>query len=309
MESIKSAVKGSTLYFYHLSHPEDEFIQKMMNMSTDKDDVSHMCYKSIVKNGRIDIIRDIMADMSGTDLQRLARIAVKEKNKEIVELLYKNNLDADFYVLNRDDDRFLVYTYKKGGLEFIKFMGETGFCLDEPLLFSYAFQEKDTDTLNYLLEITTKQLDKLFRTVLANDFDVSFLIEFFSDKIDIIKHKYDILASCASVDDVKSFMELTGITIDSNEPLRFACRRQDRELVEFYLQYGLQVDNETLEFVLFNRYRHSRPIIDLLLKYNVDFSMLNNDYKMDYELIANLENHGLNKDIMLPDIFRLEKLK
>ena len=306
-KTIKDILKGSTLYFYHLAHPEDEFIQEIMKRIAPKNvDISYICYKRIVKEGRIDIIRDIIQDMSELDLESVARIAVKEKDKELVELLYKNNLDTDFHVYNKAEDIFLVYVYKKGGLEFIKFMGETGFCLDEPWLFSAAFDKKDTDTLNYLLEITTKPLDKLFKTVLKGEFDILFLIEFFSDKIYIMDYKNDILTSCKTVDDVKSFIELMNITIDSNGVLKDALSKLNIALTEFYLQYGLQVDSKVLDFVLFDRPRYSRSIIDLLLKYDVDFSLINDKYKVDNEFIANLENHGLNTDIMLPRIFRQE---
>ena len=309
-KNIKTALKASTIYSYHLTHPEDEFIQGVMEkMIPGNADAGSICYKSIIKNNRIDIIRGIIADMAEFELESLATAAVKENNKEVIELLYKNKLNPNFEVYNNNCDHFLVYAYKKGGFEIIKFMGDTGFCLNEAELFSYVLQKNDTDTLNYLIEIVPRSLDDIFEDILCSSFDIKSLVDFFIDKIDIIKHKDTILRYLSrrhSVDDVKLFINLTGITIDSNQPLMLACSRGNLILIEFYLQYGLQVDSEILKIALLSNDRNdnSRAVLDLLLKYDVDFSILNNDHEIDYEFVANLENHGLNRDIMLRPIFR-----
>lgn len=302
---IRDLVKGSSIYFYHLAHPEDVFMQELMDSLVSKhvEFIFYVCYHRIIENDRFDIIRDINEHMSENELESLAIIAVQLGNKEIMELIFKNELNIYFYVFNDSEDIFLVYAYRKRGLEIIKLMGDTGFCLNEPDLFSFVFEPKDIDTLTYLIDITEKSFDELLTDILPYNFDMQFLIDFFVDKINIVNHKNDILLSCRYADDVKLFIESTGITIDSNEPLKRACQAQNIELIEFYLQYGLQVDAETLKLVLLSDYRCSRPVIDILLKYNVDLSLVNSDYKMDYNFIANLENHGLNKYIMLPYYF------
>ena len=304
-KTIKDILKGTTLYFYHLAHQEDEFIQEIMKRKAPEGiDVEYMCYKSIVKRGRVDIIHDLIQDMPQHELRIVARIAVKENNREIIELLYKNNLNMDFYIYNKQEDMFLVYVYKKGGFELIKFMGDTGFRVDDPWLFRYVFEKKDIDTLNYFLEITTEPLVKLCETVLKGHFDMLFLVDFFSDKIDMIKYKDEILSSCGSVDSAKSFIELMNITIDSNKPLKAACYNGQLKLVEFYLQYGPPIDIEVLKYIFFSRrYVFSKSIINLLLKYDVDLSPLNDVYEIDHEFIDSLENHGLNKDTLLEHIF------
>ena len=314
---IKDLTKGSAIYFYYLTHPEDEFIREVMNGTIPEYiyeyQAHNACYRDIIKNQRMDIIHDIISNMSRVELEAVAKIAIEENNRELIELLYQNNFKANFYVHGYSDSH--TFAYEKHGLEIIKFMKDVGFCLNDKHqnLFSHVISKNDKEAANYLIETSTKPIDEFFQNVLyCFAMNIKLLIELFMDKMDIMSHKISILNTCCgeSVENIKSFLEY-GVTIDSNEPLRFACLRTNLKLVEFYLQYGLQVDSDILYTALLGDddigRGASKPLVNLFLKYNIDFSIVTDDCIIDHAFLATLENSGLNKDILLPAICTLQE--
>lgn len=320
MELVKDTLKGSAIYYYHILHPEDEFVEALMNQSSSSIPIlvrgrslfrhTHChCYLSILKNNRIDIIYDIILHMDKNEMQPLAITAIDEHNNEILELLYKHEFDITTWG-NEDITSLLRYAYGKHGFEIIKSISKIGFSFNYVYIFSDFFMNNDQEALDYAIETltTTKSLDELLGHVFYSDSDTKLLIEYFIDKkIDVMKYKNQIFnrISGSTVDYVRSILDL-GITIDSNEPLRYASYKKNFELMEFYLEYGLQVDKNMLEDALFeddDDYVDSscKSLVDLFLEYNVDFSILN--YNINYEFLAKLENHGLNRDMLLPGIF------
>lgn len=310
---IKDAVKGSAIYFYYLTHPEDGIIKEIMNREFElyEYQAHDMCYQDIIQNNRMDIIYDIISNMSRLELQAVARVAIDENSRELIELLYQNNLNPWFYIACHSE--LFTYAYNKQGLEIIKVMKDVGFCVDSQTLFENFIRKGDIEAANYFIEVSTKPIDTLFKSALGHARkNIKFIVELFIDKIDIMSHGTLILKECrnTSVEDIKSFLDY-GITIDSNEPLKFACLTKNLELVEFYLQYGLQVDSYILSLALLGDDEEgayaNKDLAKLFLKYNVDFSILTDDSIIDHAFLANLENNGLNKDILLPSICILQE--
>lgn len=309
MELIKDVIKGSAIYYYYLMHPEDEFINKLMNQSISVDaslvkgdkkkyilSMSRChCFCNIIKNDRIDIIYDVIPNMRRRELQALARAAVEDNNKEILELLYKNQLATHFYVRQDNTiDLFLTFAYKKHGLEMIKCMNDIGFdvCNDMSII-DHMFSKNDNDAINYIVDNTNSSIDEIFLYCIhnCNYSNTKSIVEFFMEKIDVTKYKNDIFEtfSGSPVDDVKWFLEYG--TIDSNSPLMSACSNKNIELIEFYLQYGLHVDREILDVACRSK---SKEVMNLFLKYDVDFSLLKHTKNVDYEFVRSLERNGFD---------------
>ena len=308
MELIKNEVKGSAIYYYHLLHPEDEFINNMMNQSISVDaslvrgdsnkrkyilSITRChCYRNIIKNNRIDIVNDVIQNMRRREMESLARATIEENNKEVLELLYKNNLDTHFYV--RQDNKaelFHIFAYEKRGSEIIKCMKDIGFDICHNItLINYVFSKNDKNTINYIVD-NTETVEQLFLDCILRCAynNTKFIVEYFMEKIDVCKYKENIFAAFggSSVDDVKWFLQYA--TFDSNSLLLSACECRNIELIEFYLQYGLQVDGE----ILGKTFGISKQIMNLFIKYDVDFSLLKFT-DVDYDFVRSLERNGFD---------------
>lgn len=314
MMLIKNSMKGTTLYCYHITHPENEFIQTLMEKSFILDNdtgepkkkqemkyATHLCYLSIVKD-HPSIIDDIILDMNYMDLEMLGKIAIDVNNRDIIELLHKNGLTYDYYILhNLSYIWILQYTYEKHGSELIKFMIDSG--IDCQLHCLAAWIADDIDLLSYIKE--NMEFNKeLFMALLRRSNNSLLILNLFEDKADT-SNGDEIFCQLAnkSPDTIKSFLEY-GIVISSNAPLVSACEEENTELIKFYLQYGLKIDKNILDAVMkphIDTYRNYKNTLGLFLEYDVDFSILKYD-NIDYNFLADLENHGLDKDGLLSHV-------
>lgn len=322
-KSIKNVIKGSEIFIYHLTHPEDEFLAELMNRQINhcvsKSIIEHeadafsICYTNLIKSGKMSIIEEIVPNMEDSELEALAKIAIDENNIELFELLCKSGLTIYMNLPTKYGRNVLSYAYKKQGIEFIKYINSLDL-IPEEVYFCYLFNDNDRDALNHLIE-NTESIDELFcNTICCNDevdvlfckMDTKALVEFFIDKIDIIKHKDTILSALSDgpVSSVKWFLDL-GISIDSNDPLKVAVSFGNIDLIEFYLQYGLQVSEDILDTAVFCRRSYAKAILNLFLKYNVDFSMLKLKVNVDREFHRALENSGLDKDALLSFLLQI----
>ena len=334
MSLIRDAIRGTPLYTYYLSHPENEFLQTLMDKSFDIDHdlyypnscvpkeaemhfSTYLCYHHIVKN-QLNIIYDIISDITYKDLRLLGRVAIEENNKEIIELLHRSGLIFDYCDLKAPKRysthgpkyiSILTYAYQKHGSEIIKLMHDIGINLNYGANSGfYDCIAHDIDLISYLSE-KMESLTESFTCFFRKSKDPLSIVKVFEDKTDMIKRGNEIFCASAnkSVEVIKSLLEY-GIVITSNAPLASACMCNNIELVEFYLQYGLQVDANILNTIIksnrFDKYVciTYKSIFELFLKYDVDFSVLNDDDEdnNNYDnFFADLENHGLNKNVLL----------
>ena len=331
MEStIKNAIRGSALYFYYLSHPENEFLELEINKpllnTSDKCYefggpiykviyfALYSCYTCIVKS-RLSIIYDIVSNVTNDELEILARIAIEEYNKDLIELLHKQGIDYDFYIPEPEDIRHILDCgYINHGLDIIKFLGELDINIRLEAGFAkHAVDNNDKEFLEYLIE-NGKSLDDIFESVL-HECDVKTVLDLFMDKIDMSKRD-NLILELVCIKAPHMFMSLPeyGISIDSNTTLlNYACENKNTDIIEFCLQNGMPVDKDILRQLLFFGYsrnntarskKNNKEMLNLFLRYNVDFSILEFE-PVDYELLANLENSGLNKDALLLTLINL----
>ena len=322
-KNIKNSIKGTTLYFYYLTNPENKFLQALMDKTIIIDDkisasykhtkhektldfILNMCYEIIMENNQLDIFYDIVPEMTYNELTMLGKIAVEEYNKEIIELLHRNGLNYNFFIML--PERHIAYHgYTKHGLDIIHFMTNIGINLDIVEGFDgHAINNGNKEFLEYLIE-NQKQLDNIFVDCLFMCDDVKLILDLFVDKIDISNNKDDILSRvCRESLDTILLLPAYGIELDYNNILRQTCANYNFEVIEYCLQNGMQVDKIILQSLFRDAYKNpSLPeMINLFIKYNVDFSLLSFDEPTDYELLAILENNGLDKDAVLWNLLR-----
>ena len=322
---IKNFIRSSTLYFYHLAYPENEFLNELMNKSFDLDEntywshdkrtnqeyYSHyLSYLHILKNNQLDIIYEVIPIIHQTDLEILGIVAVEENNKDIIELLYKNGLKYNFFCMNckYNPPHIVHYAYIKHGLELVKFIVDlnTEFLHEA---FDY-YAEYDPDLLDYLVE-NTQPLDRIFIACLNDHSDTLAVLDFFVDKINMITC-YDRIINVLyrkSFDIIK-ILPKYGISLDLPKLLSRAClyREPKLDIVEYCLQNGAEVDQSFLHKIIRECiYVHSnyddspftrsyKNLLILLMEYNVDFSRLQFNKTIDYQFLEDLENHGLDKN-------------
>ena len=320
---IKDAIESTPLYFYCLSHSENEFLQTLMDMSfvidaniyyscdykgreNERDYATYICYQSIIKN-EPDTVHDIIAQLKYNSNEELllSRIAIEENNREVIELLYKSGLKYTQYVRLSEGTfiSILAYAYINHGSEIIKFMCDIDANLNDCMYHDF-FEciANDIDLISYLEG--KKVLNNNFTKLIQYSKDPLLILDLFADTCNKINGDQIFCALAQrSPDIVKSVLEY-GININSNAPLKEACLVKNIELIKFYLQYGLQVDRYILALVLqHNRYyvheeHNIKIILDLFLEYDVDFSVLKYD-NVDYDFLAKLECRGLDKDALL----------
>ena len=323
---IKDIIVGTEIHMYHTLHPENECLKQIMNKihvleleggTNEYWNAVYCCYKYIIKNDS-QILYDIVprSKIHGDEMQKLCQVAVEENNTEIIDLLRKHGMKFSFEVIIMMDEGrmfyqepILRYAYKKHGLEIIKVIHDLDLGKIHYLhIFQNAFLNNDTETMDYLLErVHHNSWDELFPAYINNGITCELdMLKFFLDKIDIAKIDFDVFrflsGSSQTLEKVKLLLDY-GLTIKSNILLRGACIRNELDVVEFCLEYGLQVDACIIEIVLRNFNRH-KECIALFIKYGVDFSIFKFDAEViDYDLLRDLENNGLDKEAFFRMLF------
>ena len=299
---IKDVIRGSAIYVYHIMHLEDEFITNMIYEKCDTaEKVIKMCYLRLFKQGYQDTILEMIPNILNDEMRILAHIAIKENNKEIIESLYKNGLTYNFNMYKQREGCFKsiqCYAFTKQGFEMIKFMNELGVDLNI-MLFTQMIHHKHWEAINYFIETTNKPLPELFLSSLSlsSEEDIQSIFDLFIDKIDMSKYEDNIFKNLTRVSpNVMKIVLQSGITIQSNKPLLYACQANNLKLAEFYLQYGLQVDEDLLDTLFRNAFAYNKDILLLFIKYEVDLSVYKPD--LDRKFISDLDKCGLDRDAL-----------
>ena len=318
---IKNCIKGSSLYFFHLAHSENEFMNDLMNKSftidynvyrpssynerLNQESYAHyISYLDIIKSNQLYILYDIVPNTNYRELEILGTVAVNENNKDIIQLLYENGLQYDFIIYDHSKGQIpiIAYAYYKHGLELVKFIGD----LDIKFIkgaFDYCTGYDDSAVLDYLVE-NNQSLDNIFLNTLRSDNDTKTVLDTFVDKVDITKCQNMITDILSNKLDIIKILPDYGIPLDFDRLFTNACRRNNPEVIEFCLENGLEIKKDHLLAIIrdcmistyytnFPLYKH---VLILLMKYNVDFSILEFGQTIDYEFLSNLENHGFDKD-------------
>ena len=234
-------------------------------------------------------------------LELFAKIAIENENKEIIEFLHKQNFPSQV---------FLPGAVSNASSDIIRFMAEIGIDIYQAGLIHPAFYKKDIGLVNYLVEMTPKDdLTRLFYLCLDICFNnkncnIDLILNAFKDKINIADHSHYIFSNMKSstIELVKLLLDY-GLQIDQTT-LDCACVNRDLDLIEFNLQSGIKVTDETVDLVLHPRC-FDKDVIKLFFKYDVDFSSFKQE--IDSEFFLEMERHGLNKDALLQSLLQFIK--
>ena len=323
---IKNSIKGSALYFYHITHPENEFLNELMSRPFIVDDSSRidcvLYYEAgyqkyygyyiscidILKNNQLDILYDSIPNTAYDELEVLAIAAVTENNKEIIELLYKKGLKYDFqthYYIKGNQIPIVRYAYREHGLELVKFIAD----LDIEFI-KEAFDYKaynDKVLLDYLVE-NNQSLYTIFLQALRHHVNTQEILDYFADKVDMTKYQDRIMGICCckSLDIVKMLPNY-GISLNLDKLFAHASECDNAELIEFCLQNGFKVGKDHLLEIITKCVSPTgfmdgplyENVLRVLMKHDVDFSVLEFGKTMDYDLLNDLENHGFDKDAFI----------
>lgn len=311
---IKDYVRHTSFYTYHLAHPENEFLTTLLNRevsgtvgfppgySSGRVDrhVSMLLFKKILEDN-VMLVYDFVDHIDTDDKQSLGRAAIDVYNRDILELLCKHGLPFDFYnpVGNTE---ILQIAYQTHGSEIIKFMSDIGlsFSAYHTRKFFGKIIKEDTNLLCYIVQNKYFNNDLVLSLLNHHPDNFKELIELFFDQINPVYHKriYKILAN-KPVDFTIFFLNYT-VSINSNKPLKYACEEYNLDLIEFYLQYGLQVDSVILKETITGDVRRLNGALKLFLKYNVNFSLLQSDKSyIDDEVLNDLEDNGLSRTALM----------
>lgn len=321
---VQNFIKETSLYRYHLLHPENEFLENLMNthmfaytengpyLSEYKTQIAfHFCYREILQNNFLSIIDDTILDMCVFEQQNLCYIAIEQNHKEVITLLHDHKFRYNVsirYFSTGCYINILEFTYEKHGCELIKYMSDIGVSLHESAGLFYKIIRNDKDLITYLIENDCSGIpfDNWFLCFLScNAYDKNYLeiLNMFTNKINLNFHQDEIFLRIAKqpIFVAKILIE-KGLVTNSNA-LLYACIEHNLELIEFYLQYGVQVDSKILNKIL-DRNNFNKSTLRLFLKYNVDFSLFTRD-NVDVAFFNELEYNGLDRNVLLSSLLHI----
>lgn len=291
-------------------------------------------YMYLAEHGRKDIIEEITSKYILEEYEDviICLVAIRVNESKILEIL--NSKEFNF-----NQNLSFIYIDKPSILSFametsfdmlqtlIEFGAEVNYNNGEVLRVACAKNKVDEIKFLLTLEISEENLvhaffascDEEYRVNSKNFYfvsnrtqpksgDLSYIAEMFLSRgIDINNYKctlYDILAK-HNISATKKLLSY-GMIIDSSLPLFFACYYNNIELIEFYLQQGLQVDKNILQLVMHNVRMVDIPCIELFIKYDVDFSLLSPHTikSKHHHIITELESRGLDKNIFFDMVLK-----
>lgn len=300
--TLQDKLKTTPIHEYYLSHPQNAALNTIM--TEPRKLLSHespiqICYREILKSDPT-IIYDIISDISPEDIAMLTLLAIDQYNKEMIEFIYKSEtirITKKHSIINS-----LAYGYEKNGAEIIYFMGELGIPVYlSRYLFIKVIEKNDMDLIRYIIDLASsdqKNLNELFLSAL----EYEKVIKLFIYRVDVSKLKEKIFEELLgefddddmAVESIKLLVDYFGMTMDDNKLLKKACRSEHMGLIEFCLQYGMQVESDTLRRVL---KKCHIGILELFVRYNVDFSLLK--VKNVSKIFSEMEDLGLDKNALL----------
>jgi len=311
----KNYIENSDLYKYSLENPNNDDLSQIINsmhspiLGFCDNPYLYGCYQLIFDENMTSVIHDIISRTNNDmDKKVICLVAINKNRYNILEALLSNGFNFNQcidsqslnYLFAGTNILTLAYMYN-GDIKMIKYLLENGADISykKYILLDEVCKKNDIDTMNYLLDLDTHQ-DALFVAIQSS-------IKY--DHIDMIKNimannDFDlapyskilhITIARVSVEIVQYLLD-HGLVLDCPEPLLFACYFNNIDLIDFYLDYGLHVNKEILDYVFEEM---NMVILKLFTKHKVDFSVVECP-KMSHEnLPADLEINGLNKNIFM----------
>ena len=304
-------VKDTRLGKYYLENLDNYYLMEIMEkvwdyngemIELDNNRILTICYKLIIEKGLISVIDNIIQGLNDDDEISIYIATVKLDNINIIDLLLQKKFNLDQYskINIKISIDLLCYAFMYGTLEMIDYLIDNGAKITVKNSLIYIKSCKNNDYMEKLLRIdfTDNKILNVVMSVLAKEKYIPTLLKFIEKGYSIKDNSkyWHVHLAYRDISILKIFLE-NGLVLDSSYPLLCACHNNNIPLVEFYLEYGLKVNEEILDFVMKNI---NLPIIYLFAKHHVDFSKVKNENsKYNNYLITLLENCGMNKDIFI----------
>jgi ankyrin repeat protein len=190
----------------------------------------------------------------------------------------------------------LSYSCALSNLEIIEFLinhkADINYCMG--IAFRTACNIANVEIINYLLQFNLGQdvlTSGLVTACVNKNMDI---MDFIIDRGYNIGLNSDLICEFLTPKGTPEMIQYLinhGLVLNSNMPLKCACKQKNIPLVKFYLEYGLKVDKNLLGLAL---EIFDMSIIKLFLEYHVDFSQLDNSVNEYTEVLCALEQNGLN---------------
>ncbi len=280
------------LYQYHLSHPDNIFLNKI-NIRTICSAVDlYQCYNAIIYYNQIDIIVDIINDYFQTtklndNIFVICIIAIDFNRQDIMDMLISSGFDINSYIINNTDNHSIIdnklnamdYCMRFGNLDIFKYLIEKGGDMNA---ITY-FNDVRLDIFDFYLHNVEKcNLEKILHDILFLQHDTNDnQVRLFKLKIflDYLNHNSDLEKISKCIDDnfgilsvdIISLLEEYDIQFDYGHLLQWACFESNDKLVEYLLIKGVRPSTSTIQHV-FDKLK--KNIINIFTTYDVDFSNL-----------------------------------
>ena len=275
-------IVGSKLHSYYLTHSENKLLVKIIEeyhplIHCDyiyNSRYLYYCYEEIIKANALDIISEIVIDGKTSDELIISLVSIKHNRIEILELLNARDFNFDQIISKELSDpiNILTYAYLMNGLDMVKYFISLGANVNhgDGILLKNACHKQDECMVDYLLtfEISEENLlialiatfsprsentsplyniymetkednpsmEKINMTIINKIIDTGLNIAKHSKRLHFVLSKKPLALT-------KLLLE-KGLVISDNMPLLFACGHNNLEVVEFYLQYGLLVNED-----------------------------------------------------------------
>ena len=155
--------------------------------------------------------------------------------------------------------------------------------------------DKNPDIFDCLLEdinLSENLINTIIISIADNDANIYTITKILNKGYDMQQNKKYLHTKLSDMNvNVVKFLVKNGLELDTYHPLLFACMNDKSEHVDYYLEYGLQVNQEILDLVFSHMYI---SIIKVFIKHQVDLSTVSSKYSNN-DLIEGLEKNGLNK--------------
>lgn len=287
-------------------------------------------YFKIMKDNRIDIIYDILTsdDHEKDEEYLICLVAIRTNNLDVLHFLHNMNFNFNQkHPSSCHSANILTYACCQNNLDIIKLLVDFGIDIHDnsDMALLAACQLKNIQILEYFLLNFEYHNNSFFNAAMisirpdtfgdkeGNLSNVYYYITynkpFFKREIDL--EIIDMILSKSSdinefvLDTVYSFLasqkvNVCEIFIKYGMKLRpdavmYACQESNLELIEFYLNNCVKVEPDVICYIIYNI---KVNIIDLFMKYGIDFSVYNSSMKYK-DIIQTLRSTGLDDDIIM----------
>ena len=279
-----------------------------------KHDISYLykCYAYLCNNNMVNVIYDILKLPANDDENFICMVAIDNNMIDVIELLIQKNefnlneiyITCEYGLLNRAS--VLDYCVRQNNITMFKFFINRG--------------------------INIKKMDNTTIKSIYGDDDNEAFFDYYLDEISVTEDSCYILSKCCeynSYEKVKKVLKLgpniaensqylflritncdleilkllidNGLVVD-DDLFDIYCLHNKLDAIDFLLNYGIKPSQKTLALV-FKQMR--TPIIKLFLKYDVDLSLLPNNYNEEHiQYINQLDMHGLDQNKLLHYLLR-----